>query len=220
MTGDQVLERILATKIIPVIRASSMGKAIAAADAVYAGGIPVVEITMTVPGALDAIRELAEKYPGEMVVGAGTVLNAEAARKCIAAGAEFIVSPGYDAGTVEAAHSLNKIILPGALTPTEVMAVLKRGAHLIKIFPCSAVGGASYIKALRGPFPGAQFVPTGGVNLQTAGDFLRAGAAALGIGGELVQAAAIEAGDYAKITGMARQYVSAVQDAMHSAVSA
>src|SRR5579872_5252234 len=150
---------------------------------------------MTVPGAIEAISQLAKTVGHDVIVGAGTVLDAETARRCFDAGAEFLVSPGLDLGTVKAANDAGKLIMAGALTPTEVIAAWKGGADFVKVFPASAVGGASYLKALRGPLPQVPLVPTGGVNLNTAADFLRAGAAALGIGGELISAAALNSGD-------------------------
>src|SRR2546430_7057379 len=168
MTKDQVRQQILDVGVVPVIRASSPQKAIAAAEAVLAGGISVVEITMTVPRAKEAIVELS-KNP-ELIVGAGTVLNAEAARQCFDAGAQFLVSPGFDLGTVKLANSEGYVIMAGALTPTEVIAAWNAGSDFIKIFPCSAVGGASYIKALKGPLPQIPMIPTGGVNRATGKD--------------------------------------------------
>jgi len=185
MDKAQVRKQIEDTGIVPVVRASSADEARFAADAVRQGGIAVVEITMTVPGATDVIRELVKTMPG-VLVGAGTVLDVESARRCLDAGAQFLVSPGLDVPTVEFAVKQGVLIMPGALTPSEVMAAWKAGADFVKVFPCSQVGGASYIKALKGPFPDLPMVPTGGVNVNTAADFIRAGSAALGLGGELV----------------------------------
>jgi 2-dehydro-3-deoxyphosphogluconate aldolase/(4S)-4-hydroxy-2-oxoglutarate aldolase len=221
MSKEEVRQKILDIGIVPVIRASSARKAIAAAEAILAGGIPVLEITMTVPGALDAIRELAHHKQSDLLLGAGTVLSAEAALRCFEAGAQFLVSPGFDAGTVSLANQESKVIMAGALTPTEVITAWNAGADFIKIFPCSAVGGASYIKALKAPLPQIPMIPTGGVNLQTAGDFLRAGAAALGVGGEFVLSSALESNDMAKITNLAKQYVALVKEMrLSEAVSA
>ena len=165
MHKQEVRERILEIGIVPVVRAASAREASMAADAVREGGIPIVEITMTVPGAVDVIRELAKNAGSQVLVGAGTVLNAEAARRCLDAGAQFLVSPGLNLQTVELAKREAKLIMAGALTPTEVMAAWEAGADFVKIFPCGQVGGAKYIKALKGPFPQVPFVPTGGVNL-------------------------------------------------------
>ncbi len=194
MDKHQVREKILDVGIIPVVRAASARDAQAAAEAVYAGGISIVEITMTVPGAVEVIRELTRNCSPDVLIGAGTVLNVDAARQCLDAGAQFLVSPGLCLDTVKFAAREKVLILAGALTPTEVMAAWNAGADIVKVFPCGNVGGAKYIKALRGPFPHIPFVPTGGVDLATAADFLRAGAVALGIGGELVSAEALKSG--------------------------
>jgi len=211
MTREEVRARVLEVGIVPVVRATSAKKAIAAAEALAAGGIFIVEITMTVPGAVDVIAQLAATSSKDVLIGAGTVLDAQTARQCFDAGAQFLVTPGLDLDTVKAARSADKLIMAGALTPTEVITAWKAGADFVKIFPASAVGGASYIKALRGPLPQVPLVPTGGVNLQTAADFLKAGAAALGIGGELVSAAALNGGDTRPITESAKKYLAIVQ---------
>src|SRR5207245_1361450 len=176
MDKQRVRERIVEIGVVPVVRASSAQEARMAADAVREGGIPIVEITMTVPGAVEVIRELVKNVPGDVLVGAGTVLNAEAARRCLDAGAQFLVSPGLNLPMIELAKKEGKLVMAGALTPTEVMAAWEAGADFVKIFPCGQVGGAKYIKALRGPFPQVPFVPTGGVTLNTAGEFIEAGA--------------------------------------------
>ena len=212
MTREEVRARVREVGIVPVIRASSAKKAMAAADAVAAGGITILEVTMTVPGALDAISQLVKNLGSEIMVGAGTVLDAQAARQCFDAGAEFLVSPGLDLGTIQASNQAGKVIMAGALTPTEVIAAWKGGADFVKVFPASAVGGASYLKALRGPLPQVPLVPTGGVNLNTAADFIRAGAAALGIGGELVVPAALNSGNTAEITELAKKYLAIIRE--------
>src|SRR5437868_14481201 len=211
MTKAEVRARILEVGIVPVIRAASAKKAMAAAEAIAAGGITILEVTMTVPGALDAITQLVKNLGSEVLVGAGTVLDAQAARQCFDAGAQFLVSPGLDLGTIKAANDAGKVIMAGALTPTEVITAWRGGADFVKVFPASAMGGAAYLKALRGPLPQVPLVPTGGVNLNTAADFLRAGASALGVGGELVLAAALKSGDVAQITALARKYLEIVQ---------
>lgn len=213
MRKQEVRQRIEEVGICPVVRAASAKQAMLACEAVCEGGIPVVEITMTVPGALDVIAEVTTTMGDAVLVGAGTVLDAETAGKCMAAGAQFLVSPGFDVDTVKFANGEGTLIMAGALTPTEVIAAWKAGADIVKIFPCGNVGGPKYIKALKGPLPNVPMVPTGGVNLQTAADFIRAGAAALGIGGELVSAAALKAGDKAAIIAAARQYVEIVRGA-------
>jgi len=220
MTREQVRARVLEVGIVPVVRASSAKQAIAAAIAVAAGGISIVEVTMTVPGAIDAITQLVKTLGKEVIVGAGTVLDAQATRQCLDAGAEFLVTPGLDLGTVKAANQAGKLIMAGALTPTEVITAWKGGADFVKVFPASAVGGASYLKALRGPLPQIPLVPTGGVNLNTAADFLRAGASALGIGGELILPAAVKSGNVAQITELARKYVEIVQQTRESEAKA
>jgi 2-dehydro-3-deoxyphosphogluconate aldolase / (4S)-4-hydroxy-2-oxoglutarate aldolase len=182
-----------------------------AADAVCEGGIPIVEITMTVPGAVDVIRELSKSAGSSVLIGAGTVLSAEAARRCLDAGAQFLVSPGLNLKTVEFAGREDKLIMAGALTPTEVITAWEAGADFVKVFPCGQVGGAKYIKALKGPFPEVPLVPTGGVNLNTAAEFIDAGAAALGIGGELVQADALRSNKPEIIVENARKFLAIVK---------
>jgi len=212
MEKEKVRERILAVGIVPVVRAASAQEARVAAEAVYEGGIPIVEITMTVPGAIDVIRELA-KSMSRVLIGAGTVLNAEMARRCFDAGAEFLVSPGFNVETVKLAGREGKLIMAGALTPTEIIAAWEAGSDFVKVFPCGQVGGAKYIKALRGPLPQIPLVPTGGVNLNTAAEFIEAGAAALGIGGELVQADALKSGKPEVIVDNARKFMAVVAQA-------
>jgi len=211
MDKQEVRERIMEIGIVPVVRASSPAEACLAADAVCQGGIPIVEITMTVPGALDVIRELVKNCGSDVLIGAGTVLNAQAAQNCLDAGAQFLVSPGLNVQTVDLAVRERKLIMAGALTPTEVMAAWDAGADFIKVFPCGQVGGAKYIKALKGPFPQIPFIPTGGVNLNTAAEFLEAGCVALGIGGELVQADALKANKPEIIAENARKFLAIVK---------
>jgi 2-dehydro-3-deoxyphosphogluconate aldolase/(4S)-4-hydroxy-2-oxoglutarate aldolase len=210
MTKEQVRQRILAVKIVPVVRASSPEQALGAADAVRAGGIPIVEVTMTVPGAIEVIAGLSRLMGSDVLIGAGTVLDASTAQKCLDAGAQFLVSPGFDPETVALAHRLNVLIMPGALTPTEVITAWKAGADFVKIFPCGNVGGPAYIKSLKAALPQIPMIPTGGVNLETAAAFLRAGASALGIGGELISKAALDSGNFAAITESAKQFVALV----------
>ena len=213
---QQVRERILSVGVIPVIRATSARHAMAGIEAICEGGIPIAEITMTVPGAISLIEEVAKRMGPSVLVGAGTVLDASTARQCADAGAQFLVSPGFDLATVEFARGKEVLMMAGALTPTEVIAVWKSGADFVKVFPCGEVGGAKYIRALRGPFPQIPMVPTGGVSLKTAAEFIRAGASALGVGGELVSAAALESGDARTISDNARAFVAAVQEARTS----
>jgi 2-dehydro-3-deoxyphosphogluconate aldolase/(4S)-4-hydroxy-2-oxoglutarate aldolase len=213
MKREQVRERILEIGIVPVIRAASSRDARLAVDAICAGGIPIAELTMTVPGAIQVISELAKAMGSALLLGAGTVLDGKTAEKCIRAGAQFIVSPSFNRATVKAAHKAGKLVMAGALTPTEVVEAWKSGSDFVKIFPCGPVGGAKYIQALKGPFPQISMVPTGGVNLQTAGDFIKAGADALGVGGELVSQASIKSGNLHEITNAARQYLEIVREA-------
>lgn len=212
MEKETVLEQIRSAGLIPVIRARSAEQAAQAADAIQAGGVGVLEITMTVPGAVDVIREVAGRG-GQALVGAGTVLDPEAARACIDAGARFIVSPSFNPDTIAACREAGVAVLPGALTPTEVLGAWRAGADLVKVFPAGAVGGPSYIKALKAPLPQIDLVPTGGVNLKTAGDFIRAGAAALGVGADLVDLEALQRGEPEVLTERAREFVRIVKAA-------
>ena len=213
MDKREVSERIQDVGIIPVVRASSAQQALDAVDAVCGGGIPIVEITMTVPRAIEIIREVVRSRAGRVLVGAGTVLDARTADECVDAGADFVVSPGFDAATVERVRQRGILMMAGALTPTEVIAAWKAGSDFVKIFPCGQVGGASYIKALKAPLPQVPLVPTGGVNLNTAADFIAAGAAALGVGGELVQAAALKDGKTELIVEAAKKFIAVVAQA-------
>jgi 2-dehydro-3-deoxyphosphogluconate aldolase/(4S)-4-hydroxy-2-oxoglutarate aldolase len=199
--------------LIPVIRADSTDVAVRVTEALVAGGIDTIEITMTVPDALSAIRAVTSRLGRGVVVGAGTVIDAPTVDRAIEAGAEFIVSPAMLPDVIAAARAADVAVLPGAMTPTEVLTARRLGADVIKIFPASHVGGASYLKALKGPFPDIPFCPTGGVNLETIGEFVRAGAVAVGVGGELVLKSAIAAGDYGQITALAKQFVEALEGA-------
>lgn len=212
-----VLKRIEEVGIVPVVRASSSEEAVAVAEIIREGGIPIVEITMTVPGAITVIAELSKRYGDEVLVGAGTVLDPETARSCIAAGAQFIISPALNIQTIELCKLQRIAIFPGALTPTEVVTAWDAGADAIKVFPCSAVGGASYLRALKAPLPDVRLVPTGGVSLATAKDFVAAGAWALGVGADLVNTKAIKAGDRESVVTAARSYVAAVREARAAA---
>src|SRR5881296_2773795 len=213
MDKQEVRDRITEIGIVPVVRASSPRDARIAADAVCEGGIPIVEITMTVPGAIDVIRELTKNAASEVLVGAGTVLNAEMARRCLDAGAQFLVSPGLNLQVVQLAAAEGKLMMAGALTPTEVITAWEAGSDFVKVFPCGQVGGAKYIKALKGPLPQVPLVPTGGVNLSTAAEFIEAGAVALGVGGELVQAEALKSNKPEIIVENARKFLAIVKQA-------
>jgi 2-dehydro-3-deoxyphosphogluconate aldolase / (4S)-4-hydroxy-2-oxoglutarate aldolase len=219
MTSAQVRDRILDIGIIPVVRAASTREAILAVEAVTAGGIPIVELTMTVPGAISVIAELVRTMGKDTMVGAGTVLDPETARRCMNAGAEFIVSPGFDPATVQLVKQQDKLMMAGALTPTEVITAWKAGSDFVKIFPCGNLGGPKYIKALKGPLPQVPMIPTGGVSLETAANFIRAGAAALGIGGELISPAALKSGDTSEITRIARLFLAAIAEARQPAAA-
>ena len=213
MTRQQILSSIIEIGVVPVVRTSTAEGAIQAVEAIYKGGIRAAEITMTVPGAVKALEKLADRFGDKIVLGAGTVLDPETARICMLAGAEFFVTPSLKASTIEVARRYSKVICPGALTPTEVLTAWEAGADVVKVFPCGNVGGPKYIKALKGPFPQIEMIPTGGVNLETAGEFLKAGACAVAVGGELVDAKSIAEGRYDVIEDRARQYLAAVAQA-------
>lgn len=196
--------------LVPVIRAESADAAVKVTDALVAGGVRTIEITMTVPDALTAIRSVAERFGHEVLLGAGTVTSRTMADDAFAAGAEFLVTPCVVPEVIAAAREHDAPVLPGALTPTEIFSAWSQGGDIVKIFPASHVGGASYVKALKGPFPQIDVCPTGGVNLDTIGEFIAAGAVAVGVGGELVLKGALQKGDYGAITALARKFVEAV----------
>jgi len=210
---EKALLHLRAVGLIPIVRAPSPEDALRAAEAIIAGGIDIAEITMTVPNAIRVMERVAEKFGEKVLLGAGTILDPESCRAALLAGAEFIVTPALDVRVVEAAHRYSKACIPGALTPTEVVTAWQAGADMVKIFPAGPVGGAQYIKALRGPFPHIDFVPTGGVNLQTTPEFIKAGAAAVAVGGELVELKALREGKLDVITANARKFVEAVRSA-------
>ncbi len=211
MTIDNAIRRIGEIGIIPVIRAANVDEALRAVEAIYQGGIPIVEITMTVPNAPALIRDVAQKYGRDVLVGAGTVVSEEQARVCMDAGAEFLVSPGLSLAVLTVARACHKLAIAGALTPTELMNAQAAGATLVKIFPCGSLGGPKYLLSLKAPFPGALLVPTGGVTVSNAADFIRAGAFALGVGADLVDTAALRDGNTAKVADAARELVQIVQ---------
>jgi len=210
MTAREILTAITNIGIVPVIRASSADSALKAVEAINNGGVRAAEITMTVPGAVRVLEKLADRFGSNIVLGAGTVLDPETARACMLAGAEFIVTPTLRVSTIEMAKRYSKVVCPGALTPTEVLTAWEAGADVVKIFPCGNVGGARYIKALKGPFPQIEMIPTGGVNLDTAGDFLKAGACAVAVGGELVDGKSMLDGRFDVIEERARQFLAAI----------
>lgn len=204
------LARLERDTLVSVVRADTPELATLAVEAILEGGISTFEITLTVPGAVQVIESLVKRFGARALIGAGTVLTAEQAEACIDAGAQFVVSPGFDAATVELVLRKDVPCMPGALTPTEVITAWKAGVDMVKIFPCSAMGGARYLKALRGPLPQVKMLPTGGVNAENAREYLAAGAAALGIGSELVDATALASGKLDVITARAKQLVDAV----------
>jgi 2-dehydro-3-deoxyphosphogluconate aldolase/(4S)-4-hydroxy-2-oxoglutarate aldolase len=209
-TTAEIIERV---GLIPVLRAKSVAQGRAVVDAMIAGGITIVEVTMTVPGAINLLKELQKAYGSELLLGSGTVTTADQAQATIDAGAEFVVSPSLHPDVIRVTKTNKKISCPGALTPTEVITAWNAGADYVKIFPCSAVGGASYLKSLLAPFPHLKLIPTGGVALQTAESFIKAGARALGVGSDLVNLAAIDAGHAENITETARAYLKVLADA-------
>jgi len=213
MTKQQILSFITDIGIVPVVRTATAEGAIKAIEAIYRGGVRAAEITMTVPGAIRALEKVADQFGDKIVLGAGTVLDPETARACMLAGAEFFVTPSLKLSTIEMVKRYSKVICPGALTPTEVLTAWDAGADIVKIFPCGNVGGPKYIKALRGPFPHIEMIPTGGVNLETAGEFLKAGACAVAVGGELVDAKTIKEGRFDIIEERTRQYLAAIAKA-------
>jgi 2-dehydro-3-deoxyphosphogluconate aldolase/(4S)-4-hydroxy-2-oxoglutarate aldolase len=212
MKKNEVRFRIEEIGIIPAVRLSSADDALFAVEAVASGGIPIVEVTMTVPGALGVIENLAHNRPG-VIVGAGTVLDIEAARRCLGAGAMFLTSTGLDLEMVDFAVKQEVVVFPGVLTPTEVMMASKAGVDFVKIFPCSQLGGPAYIKALKAPFPQVPLIASGGVNQRTAADFIVAGAVAVGIGGDLIQPDAIKCRERDWIRELAHRFVHIVRDA-------
>lgn len=210
MTKANVLKELRAIGLVPVLRAESVAKALAMAEAIAAGGVTVLEVTMTVPGALEVMRSLVRDRP-DILIGAGTVLDPETARMCILEGAQFVVSPALNARTIEMCHRYSVAVLPGALTPTEIVNAWQAGADVVKVFPCSAMGGASYLKSVKAPLPQVELIPTGGVSLGTAEEFLKAGAFALGVGADLVDHKAMSEGRAGNITESARSYLGVVK---------
>jgi len=210
MHKSQVLKKIREVGLVPVLRADSEAEALAIAYALEAGGVTILEVTMTVPGAVDAIRRLASEAGDRILIGAGTVLDPETARACMLAGAQFIVSPALNLKTIELCRRYDVAVFPGGLTPTEIVTAWEAGADAVKVFPCSAMGGASYLKALKAPLPQIELIPTGGVSLSTAADFLSAGAFALGVGSDLVDNKSIRAGKPEILIENARRYLEIV----------
>jgi 2-dehydro-3-deoxyphosphogluconate aldolase/(4S)-4-hydroxy-2-oxoglutarate aldolase len=210
MDKAKVLAELKAIGLVPVLRAESIDQALALAAAIAAGGVTVLEITMTVPGAMQVMRKLAETRP-DILIGAGTVLDPETARMCILEGAQFVVSPALNIKTIEMCHRYSVAVLPGALTPTEIVTAWQAGADIVKVFPASSMGGAPYLKSIKAPLPQVELIPTGGVSLATAEDFLKAGAFALGVGADLVDARAMAEGRPEAVTESARKYLAIVK---------
>lgn len=216
MDKAQIVKQIEDLGLVPVVRASSSDEAMQAIEAIKAGGVNILEITMTVPGAIKVIEKVADKYGSEVLVGAGTVLDPETARACLLAGAQFVVSPALNLDTIAMCQRYSAPVMPGVLTPTEVITAWSAGADFVKVFPAGSVGGASYVKNLKGPFPQIKIIPTGGVSLKTAADFIKAGASALGVGTDLVDVKAIRAGEAHVVTERAQQFVELVKEARAS----
>ena len=216
MNKHEVLARIREVGLVPVVRAQSAEEAATAIDAIRKGGVPILEITMTVPGAVALIESLSRRFGDDALVGAGTVLDPETARAVILAGARFVVSPSLNVETIACCRRYGIAVMPGALTPTEVVTAWQAGADMVKVFPAGNVGGASYIKALKAPLPQVDLIPTGGVSLKTAADFIKAGASALGVGADLVDQKAVREGRAAELTERASQFVEIVRQARRS----
>lgn len=211
MRKEQIVEKLREIGLVPVLRAESEEQALGIASAIADGGVTVLEITMTVPGAIRVMSRLTKERP-DILIGAGTVLDAETARMCMLEGAQFVVSPALNLKTIEMCHRYSIPVLPGALTPTEVVTAWQAGADVIKVFPASALGGAKYLKSLKAPLPQVEMIPTGGVSLATAKEFLEAGSFALGVGADLVDTKAMAAGQPEKITESAKKYLDIVRE--------
>lgn len=211
MRKEQIVEKLREIGLVPVLRAESEEQALGIASAIAAGGVTVLEITMTVPGAIRVMSRLTKERP-DILIGAGTVLDAETARICMLEGAQFVVSPALNLKTIEMCHRYSIPVLPGALTPTEVVTAWQAGADVIKVFPASALGGAKYLKSLKAPLPQVEMIPTGGVSLATAKEFLEAGSFALGVGADLVDTKAMAEGKPEKITESAKKYLEIVRE--------
>jgi len=216
MEKREIFTKMMDEGLIPVIRVASASEAIDVANAIKEGGVSLIEITMSVQGAIDVIKELTGKYKDEIIMGAGTVLDPETGRAALLAGAQFIVSPTLNLDLIQLAHRYSAVVIPGAMTPTEILTAWNAGADMVKVFPAAQLGGPAYIKALRGPLPQILLVPTGGVNLQNAGAFIEAGASALGAGGELVDKKAVKEKNFSVITENARAFIKAIREARNA----
>jgi len=213
MEKRDIFNRMISEGLIPVIRVTSAQEAMDVSDAIKEGGISLIEITMSVQGAIDVIKELTKKYKDEIIMGAGTILDPETARAALLAGAQFIVTPTLNLEVIQMAHRYSAVVVPGAMTPTEILTAWNAGADMVKVFPAAQLGGPEYLKALKGPLPQILLVPTGGVNLQNAGAFIKAGASAIGVGGELVDKKAVKERTFNVITENARAFLKAVREA-------
>ncbi len=213
---ETALGKIREVGLVPIVRAPSAEDAMLAAEAIVAGNIGILEVTLTVPNAIQVIEKVADKFGDKVLLGAGTILDPETARVALLAGAQFIVTPSLNLQVIKVARRYSKPCIIGALTPTEIVTTWQAGADLVKIFPCGPVGGAKYIKALKGPFPQIEFVPTGGVNLETTPEFIRAGASAVAVGSQLVDLKSLREGKLNVISANARLYVEAVRAARAS----
>ncbi|HQZ81884.1 MAG TPA: bifunctional 4-hydroxy-2-oxoglutarate aldolase/2-dehydro-3-deoxy-phosphogluconate aldolase [Pyrinomonadaceae bacterium] len=211
MTKDQVISRISNTGILPVIRAGSTDEARRAIDAICEGGIDTIEVTMTIPNAAELIETLTREMP-TVLFGAGTVLSADDAKRCINAGAKFIISPATDVDTIRSCNADETVVMPGALTPTEIVAAIAAGADAVKIFPVGALGGVKYIRTMMAPFPDLKIVPTGGITVDTAASFIKAGCLAVGLGSDLVDLAAIREGRARDVTKAARRVLASIAE--------
>lgn len=211
MNKLKVLQHIKAGKIVPVLRADSINEAREIAEAIVEGGVDCLEITTTVPDAAGLINELNEQLGASVIIGAGTVLDANTAQKCIFAGAKFIVTPCQITEVIEVCRAAGVLICAGALTPTEIFVAHQAGADVVKIFPVSAVGGANYLKAVKAPLPHIELLPTGGIGLENAADFIKAGAIAVGVGGEVSNVQTLRSKGKAEISRLARQFLQTVQ---------
>jgi 2-dehydro-3-deoxyphosphogluconate aldolase / (4S)-4-hydroxy-2-oxoglutarate aldolase len=213
MEKREVFNRMISEGLVPVIRVATAQEAMDVADAIKGGGVTCIEITMTVRGAIDVIKELTQKYQDEIIMGAGTILDPETGRAALLAGAQFIVSPTLNLDLIQLAHRYSAVVIPGAMTPTEILTAWNAGADMVKVFPAAQLGGPEYLKAIRGPLPQILLVPTGGVNLQNAAAFIKAGATALGVGGELVDKKAIKEKKFNIITENTRAFLKVIQEA-------
>jgi len=213
MEKREIFNRMIDEGVIPVVRVSSAQEAMDVSDAIKEGGVSLIEITMSVQGAIDVIKELTRKYKDEIIMGAGTILDPETGRAALLAGAQFIVSPTLNLDLIHLAHRYSAVVIPGAMTPTEILSAWNAGADMVKVFPAAQLGGPEYLKALKGPLPQILLVPTGGVNLQNAAAFIKAGATALGVGGELVDKTAVKEKKFNVITENTRAFLKVVKEA-------